>query len=36
VLERISSSFNIHGESLQIFSFYETEKMNFANCKVSI
>jgi hypothetical protein len=35
VLERISKSFNIHGKFLQIFSFYETEKMSFANCKVS-
>ncbi|XWW98067.1 hypothetical protein V2A60_006063 [Cordyceps javanica] len=34
VLTQISDSFTGHGKSLTIFSFYETEKMNHANCLV--
>ncbi|KAI0418625.1 hypothetical protein F5X98DRAFT_373437 [Xylaria grammica] len=34
ILEHISESFVEHGEKLKIFSFYETEKMDFMNSRV--
>lgn len=33
-LEGISKSFIERGKDMQIYSFYETEKMGFMNCKV--
>jgi hypothetical protein len=35
-LEEISTSFVERGKNLDIFSFYETEKMDFLNCVVRI